>query len=94
MHLSRLTTEHEQALFSTLSKYPELLQHAALQYEPHLLANYLKTLAQDFHGYYNVHQVLVDDEDLRQARLGLLLAVRQVIANGLTLLGVSTPEQM
>lgn len=93
-HLSLLNTEHEQALLSTLSRYPELLQCAALQFEPHLLANYLKTLAQDFHGCYNAHQILVDEEDLRQARLGLLLSVQQVIANGLILLGVSTPEQM
>ncbi len=93
-HLDRLTTEHEQAILSTLAQYPETLRHAALQFEPHLLANYLKSLAQDFHAYYNAHQILGDDEDLRQARLGLLLSVQQVIANGLRLLGVSTPEQM
>lgn len=93
-NLTRLDTEAEKDLITTLSKYPELLQNAALNYEPHLLANYLRDLAGDFHTYYNAHKMLIDDAELRNARLTLSAAVRQVLANGLTLLGVSAPEQM
>lgn len=93
-HLERLDTEAEKDLVSTLSKYPELLQNAALNYEPHVLANYLRDLAGDFHTYYNAHKMLIDDAELRNARLTLSAAVRQVLANGLQLLGVSAPEHM
>ena len=92
--LSRLNEAHEQALITRLSRYPELIEAAALTHEPHQLAHYLRELANDFHTYYNAHQFLVDDADLRYARLALISAVRQVIANGLALLGVSAPEQM
>ena len=92
--LSRLSEAHEQALVTRLSRYPELIEAAALSHEPHQLAHYLRELATDFHTYYNAHQFLVDDTDLRYARLALISAVRQVIANGLALLGVSAPEQM
>ena len=77
-----------------LSAYPDLLQKSALNYEPHTVANYLRTIANDLHVYYNAQQVLVAEDSLRQARVSLLLAVRQVIGNGLKLLGVSTPEKM
>ena len=90
--LSRLSEAHEQALVTRLSRYPELIETAALTHEPHQLAHYLRELANDFHTYYNAHQFLVDDADLRYARLALISAVRQVIANGLALLGVSAPE--
>ena len=93
-HLERLDTDAEKDLVSTLSRYPELLQNAALNYEPHLLANYLRDLAGDFHTYYNAHKMLIDDAELRNARLTLSAAVRQVLANGLQLLGVSAPEHM
>jgi len=92
--LSRLSEAHEQALITRLSRYPELIETAALSHEPHQLAHYLRELANDFHTYYNAHQFLVDDADLRYARLALISTVRQVIANGLALLGVSAPEQM
>jgi len=92
--LSKLTEKHEQALLSSLSRYPEVLEAAALNHEPHQLAHYLRELANDYHTYYNAHQFLVDDSDLRQARLTLILSVKQVIANGLELLGVSAPESM
>ena len=72
----------------------ELVEAAALQHEPHQLAHYLRELANEFHTYYNAHQFLVDSEPLRNARLNLIQAVRQVIANGLGLLGVSAPESM
>lgn len=91
---SRLTESHEQALLTNLSRYPEVVETAALNEEPHLLTHYLRELANDFHTYYNAHKFLIDDAGLRDARLQLILATRQVLRNGLNLLGVSTPEKM
>ena len=93
-HLDRLDSEHEKDLITRLSKYPEVLTNAAVNYEPHLLANYLKELANDFHSYYNSNKMLIDDADLRNARITLSEAARQVLNNGLTLLGADSPEQM
>jgi arginyl-tRNA synthetase len=93
-NLVRLDTPHEQGLVTTLARYPELIEHAAINREPHLLAHYLYDLAHEFHGYYNAHKFIVDDAQLRDARLNLIAAVRQVVANGLALLGVSAPETM
>ena len=93
-HLGRLTESHEDELIVALSRYPEIVESAALNHEPHLLAHYLRELANEFHTYYNAHQFLVDDADLRDARLNLIQATRQVIANGLGLLGVSAPDSM
>ena len=93
-HLERLTEPHEDALMVSLSRFPELVETAALNHEPHLMAHYLRDVANDFHTYYNAHQFLVDDQDLRDARLTLIQATRQVIANGLKLLGVSAPDSM
>ncbi|MEN8762252.1 MAG: arginine--tRNA ligase [Thiogranum sp.] len=93
-NLFRLNEAHEDALMVNLSRYPELVETAALNHEPHLLAHYLRDLANDFHTYYNAHQFLVDDEDLRNARLNLIQATRQTIANGLKLLSVSAPDSM
>lgn len=92
--LSRLTEDHEQALFTALARYPELLESAAVNHTPHLLAHYLMDLARDFHTYYNAHHFIVDDVELSQARLTLISAVKQVITNGLTVMGVSSPETM
>ena len=92
--LSRLETEHEKDLITKLSKYPDVLKNAGLSHEPHMLANYLKELASDFHTYYNAQKMLIDDAELRNARLTLSEASRQVISNGLQLLGVSAPEHM
>ncbi len=93
-HLTRLMEAHELALIQKLSRYPEVLEAAALAYEPHQLAHYLRELAYDFHTYYGAHTFLVEDAGLRDARLNLIVATRQVIANGLKLLGVSAPESM
>ncbi len=93
-HLERLTETHEQDLLKTLARYPELVEEAALGEEPHQLTHYLRELANDFHTYYNAHQFLVEDAALRDARLKLILAVRQVLRNGLNLIGVSAPETM
>ena len=92
--LSPLATAREQTLLNRLAAYPDVLADAAEELAPHQLAYYLKELAADFHGYYNAERVLVDDDALRNARLALLLATRQVLKNGLTLLGVSAPEKM
>ena len=93
-HLAMLGETHEQELMISLSRYPEVLETAALNHEPHLLTHYLRELANDFHTYYNAHTFLVEDDALRNARLNLIEAARQVIANGLQLLGVSRPDAM
>jgi arginyl-tRNA synthetase len=93
-HLNLLVEPHEVQLISTLSRYQDVIFSAASQHEPHILTNYLRDLATDFHGYYNSHQFLVDDAKLRDARLTLIFAARQVLINGLKLIGVSTPENM
>lgn len=92
--LTRLTEAHEQALLARLARYAEVLEAAALAHEPHQLAHYLRELAADFHLYYNTHVFLVEDPSVRNARLNLIAATRQVLANGLALLGVSAPETM
>jgi len=93
-HLERLIEEQEKALLQRLDQYPEVVAAAAARSEPHSVANYLRELAGDFHSWYNAHKVLVDDTELREARLALSAAVGQVLANGLELLGVSAPETM
>ncbi|NII10595.1 arginine--tRNA ligase [Oleiagrimonas sp. C23AA] len=92
--LDTLGNEHEQALMSELSRYPEMLESAAANREPHLMAGWLRELAQALHTYYNSHQFLVDDDAVRQARLALVVATRQVLRNGLDVLGLSAPESM
>lgn len=89
-----LTTDYEKNLAKKLTLYPEQLERSALNYEPHTLAHFLRDLASDFHTYYNAEKVLVEDPALRNARLTLSEAVRQVLANGLQILGVSSPESM
>ena len=93
--LSRLSETHETDLMARLAQYPETLELAARDYAPHQLAYYLRELANDLHTYYNAHEFLLkDDAVLRDARLTLIDATRQVLANGLQLLGVSAPESM
>lgn len=92
--LHRLTESTETELMTLLATYPELIQRAAQAHEPHQLTGYLRDLANGLHSYYNAHKVLVEDDELRHARLCLMLAVRQVLGNGLTLIDVSTPEVM
>lgn len=92
--LALLNTDQEQDLLRTISSYPEIMVAAARTRSPHLLANFLRELAQNFHSYYNAHQVGVDDENLRNARLNLSKATKIILANGLKLLGASAPESM
>lgn len=92
--LARLDGEAEQQVMVELSRYAEVVEAAGANLEPHLIANYLRELAAAFHGWYNTSQFIVEEADLRDARLALANAVRQVLANGLDLLGVSAPESM
>jgi len=92
--LAALTEDHEVELLNRLSRFPEVLEQAAQNYEPHHVAYYLRELANDFHTYYNAHQFIVSDAGIRNARLALVAATRQVLLNGLGLLGVSAPESM
>ena len=92
--LACLTETHEDALMVSLSRYPELVEAAAINHEPHQIAHFLRDLANEFHTYYNAHQFLVEDANLRDARLSLIQSTRQVISNGLGLLGVSAPDSM
>lgn len=93
-NLALLTESHEQAIIRLLSRYPEILASAAKAKEPHRIAIHLRELANALHSYYNAHIFLVDDENLRNARLSLCAATKQVLANALKLLGVSAPDSM
>lgn len=90
----RLIEPAEIDLLAKLAAYPDVIERAAHDYEPHQLTNYLKELAQLFHGWYDTHRILSDDIPLMQARLRLSLAARQVLRNGLALLNVTAPERM
>ncbi len=92
--LARLDSEHERVLMSELTRYPEVVEAAATNLDPQLVAQYLRELAAAFHGYYNAHHFIVDDATLRDARLALAEAARVVLRNGLNLIGVSAPESM
>ena len=92
--LAPLALARELALAQRIAEFPELTRTAALELAPHSIAFYLRELAGEFHGYYNAERILVDDEPLRDARLALCAAVRQTLANGLSLLGVRAPEKM
>ncbi len=93
-NLERLENSHEQALVKQLSIFPERVEAAALRREPHLVVNYLRELANLFHSWYNAHQFIVDDVELRDARMALASAISQVLRNGLKLMGVSAPDTM
>jgi arginyl-tRNA synthetase len=92
--LAPLTSEQELALLERLIDYPDVVEDAARELAPHLIAFYLRNLAGEFHSYYNSTRLLVAEEPLRLARLALVTAVRQVLRNGLDLLGVGAPERM
>lgn len=92
--LDPLATEHELALLQRLAEFPEVVENAARELAPHIVAYYLKDLAGDLHSYYNAQQFLVENEKVKLARLALITATRQVLRTGLNLLGVSAPEKM
>lgn len=93
-NVSLLDSEYETTLLQKLIDYPQVIEFAAQDLAPHLIAFYLKDLAADFHSYYNASRFLVEDEAVKLARLALIAAVAQVVRNGLALLGVSAPEKM
>ncbi|MGH8280322.1 MAG: arginine--tRNA ligase [Gammaproteobacteria bacterium] len=92
--LARLASRHEYALMVALSRFPEIVDDAARSLAPHLVAQYLRELADAFHAYYDAEAFIVGDAELRDARLTLVAATRQVLENGLALIGVSAPEKM
>ncbi len=92
--LSPLGSDHEAALMQRLSEFPEVVANAATELAPHTIANYLKDLASDLHSFYNEHKILASEEATKLARMALIAATRQVLKNGLDLLGVSAPEKM
>ncbi len=92
--LALLVEPKETQLTGVLSRYSDVVTNAAASLDPHLVANYLRDLATEYHAYYNTHKILVDESNLRLARLALCAAVRIVLAHGLGLLGVSAPEEM
>ncbi|MFA6121268.1 MAG: arginine--tRNA ligase [Sideroxydans sp.] len=92
--VSILDSEYETALLQRMIDYPQVIETAAEDLAPHLVAFYLKELAADFHSYYNASRFLVEDEKIKLARLALIAAVAQTIKNGLALLGVSAPDKM
>jgi arginyl-tRNA synthetase len=89
-----LDSDYEIALLQKLIDYPQMIENAAQDLAPHLIAFYLKELSADFHSYYNASRFLVEDEAVKCARLALIAATAQVLKNGLALLGVSAPEKM
>jgi arginyl-tRNA synthetase len=92
--LALLTDEQERAMMREITRWPEVVQQAAEQRAPHAVVHYLRELATAFHSYYNALPFIVDDAGLRNARLSLIVAARQVLKNALALLGVSAPETM
>ncbi|MEM6483786.1 MAG: arginine--tRNA ligase [Pseudomonadota bacterium] len=94
LDFSLLAEEEEIELLKSLAKYPDIVARAAVSLEPQQVANYLRELAGLYHSYYNAHKVIVEDAALRQVRVALSEAIRQVLENGLALLGVSAPESM
>jgi arginyl-tRNA synthetase len=92
--VASLVSAHEATLLKQLMEFPEVLEGAARDLAPHNIAFYLKELAGEFHSYYNAERFLIEDAALTRARLALALAVRQVLRNGLALLGVTAPEKM
>ena len=93
-HLELLNSSEEQSLALVLSKYPEVLAGATKRLEPHAVANYLRDVAAEFHSFYNAHKIMEADEGISLARLALATATQQIIASGLSILGVSAPEAM
>lgn len=93
-YVDLLTAPQELGLIDQLSQYADVILQSAKMFEPHLLANYLRELAHDFHSYYNSHTFIVEDQPLCQARLNLILATQYILRNGLKLLGVTALERM
>ena len=92
--LELLSKEEEMKIIKKLSSYPDIIKKSAEKYEPHLLTNYMRELAQEIHSYYNKFQILVDDSRLRNARLALIEASRYVLKNSGRIIGINMPDKM
>jgi arginyl-tRNA synthetase len=92
--LSALDSPAALNLMLQLAKYPEMLTAAAADFAPHDVTFYLRELAAAYHSYYDSERILVDDENVKRARLALVAACAQVLHNGLAVLGVSAPQKM
>ncbi len=92
--LSVLDLPEEETIMKSLAEFPDMLNEAAEAMEPHRLTFYLLELSDLFHSYYHDNKVLTEDDRVRKARLFLVEAVRQVINNGLSILGVTAPDRM
>jgi arginyl-tRNA synthetase len=93
-YLNLLMEEEELSIIKKLYSYPDVIINSSAKYEPHLLTNYMKELAQEIHSYYNKYQVLVKNEDLRNARLALIKSARYVFENSSKIIGIDMPEKM
>jgi arginyl-tRNA synthetase len=93
-HIELLASAPEELVLQQVTRYPEVIESCALARAPHGLVHYLRELANSFHTYYNAEQFIVADAQLRNARLALVIAVQQVVRNGLSLLGVTAPASM
>jgi arginyl-tRNA synthetase len=93
-HIELLNRAPEVLVLREVARYPEVIESCALARAPHALVHYLRELANSFHTYYNAEQFIVEDAKLRNARLALVIAVQQVVRNGLALLGVTAPASM
>ena len=93
-HLDQLTSDHESSIANKLALFKDVIEKAAHKLEPHLITTYLRELANLFHTYYNAEKFIIDNQPTMQARLVLITALKQVFANALTLLGISSPEKM
>ena len=87
-------TKEDEALITLLSKFPIAVGSSASNYKPHIIARYLLELSQAFNEFYHTSPILQSDEETKKARLMLIIAVKQVLANGLELLGISAPDAM
>ena len=93
-NLINLREEEELNIINKLSSYPDVILSATKKYEPHLITNYVRELAQEVHAYYNKHQILVENNDLRNARLSLMEAAKYVFQNSAKIIGIEMPEKM
>ena len=93
-YLNLLTEESELNIIKKLSYYPDIIISSTEKYEPHLLTNYMRELAQEIHSYYNKYQILITDDKLRNARLALIKSAKYVFKNSSEIIGISMPEKM
>ena len=93
-YLELLIEEEELSIIKKLSSYSEIIINSTKKYEPHLLTNYMKELAQEIHSYYNKHQILVSDKKLRNARLSLIKSAKQIFENSGKIVGINMPKKM